>query len=195
MIVHMFPLDFEEFLWAHGISEKVIDTLRNHLQTETPVPEGIHVAMNNLLRRYIAVGGLPAAINKLMETNNMGEVDKTLKAIIAEYKDDMVKYASDDDKPFIRECFESIPKQLAKENKKFQYSVVKPGGRSSMYHGSLRWLEDAGVVKRCYNTTITELPLEGQPWWIQRCHFREPHGRHFAQETAKPLLFPQGFRP
>lgn len=161
MIVHMYPLDFEEFLWAHGISEKIIDTLRNHLQTETPIPAGIHVAMKNLLYRYIAVGGLPAAVNKLMETNNMGEVDKVLKSIIAEYKDDMVKYASDDDKPHIRECFESIPKQLAKENKKFQFSVIKPGGRSSMYYGSLRWLEDAGVVRRCYNTTITELPLEG----------------------------------
>ena len=161
MIVHMYPLDFEEFLWAHGISEKIIDTLRNHLQTETPIPAGIHVAMKNLLYRYIAVGGLPAAVNKLMETNNMGEVDKVLKSIIAEYKDDMVKYASDDDKPHIRECFESIPKQLAKENKKFQFSVIKPGGRSSMYYGSLRWLEDAGVAQRCYNTTITELPLEG----------------------------------
>lgn len=161
MIVQMYPLDFEEFLWAHGISENIIDTLRNHLQTETPIPEGIHVAMKRLLYRYIAVGGLPAAVNKLMETNNMGEVDKVLKSIIAEYKDDMVKYAPDEDKPYIRECFESIPKQLAKENKKFQFSVVKPGGRSSMYHGSLRWLEDAGVVRRCYNTTITELPLEG----------------------------------
>lgn len=160
-IVNMYPLDFEEFLWAHGISEKIIDTLRNHLQTETPVPEGIHVAMKRLLYRYIAVGGLPAAVNKLMETNNMGEVDKVLKSIIAEYKDDMVKYASDDDKPYIRECFESIPKQLAKENKKFQFSIIKPGGRSSTYYGSLRWLEDAGVVRRCYNTAITELPLEG----------------------------------
>lgn len=160
-IVHMYPLDFEEFLWAHGISEKIIDTLRSHLLSETPVPEGIHVAMKGLLYRYIAVGGLPAAVNKLMETNNMGEVDKVLQSIIAEYKDDMVKYASDDDKPHIRECFESIPKQLAKENKKFQFSIVKPGGRSSTYQGSLRWLEDAGVVKRCYNTSITELPLEG----------------------------------
>lgn len=161
MIVHMYPLDFEEFLWAHGISEKIIGTLRDHLQTETPIPEGIHVAIKRLLYRYIAVGGLPAAVNKLMETNNMGEVDKVLKSIIAEYKDDMVKYASDDDKPHIRECFESIPKQLAKENKKFQFSVIKPGGRSSIYYGSLRWLEDAGIVQRCYNTTITELPLEG----------------------------------
>lgn len=83
-IVNMYPLDFEEFLWAHGISEKIIDTLRNHLQTETPVPEGIHVAMKRLLYRYIAVGGLPAAVNKLMETNNMGEVDKVLKSIDAD---------------------------------------------------------------------------------------------------------------
>ena len=59
------------------------------------------------------------------------------------------------------ECFESIPKQLAKENKKFQYSVVKKGGRSSQYIGSIQWLEDAGIVRRCYNTQITELPLEG----------------------------------
>ena len=160
-IIKMYPLDFEEFLWAHGISEKVIDALKTHLQSETPVPAGIHVAMNNLLRRYIAVGGLPAAVNKLLETNNMGEVDKTLKSIIEEYKDDMVKYASDDDKPHIRECFESIPRQLSKENKKFQFSIVKPGGRSSMYLGSLRWLEDAGIAQRCYNTAITELPLEG----------------------------------
>lgn len=58
-------------------------------------------------------------------------------------------------------CFESIPKQLAKENKKFQYSVVKKGGRSSQYIGSIQWLEDAGIVRRCYNIQTTELPLEG----------------------------------
>ena len=67
----------------------------------------------------------------------------------------------DADKSRIRECFESIPKQLSKENKKFQYSVVRKGGRSLQYIGSIQWLEDAGIVKRCYNTQITELPLEG----------------------------------
>ena len=160
-IIEMYPLDFEEFLWANGISSEVIDALKRCFQSESPVPEGIHVAMKNLLYRYIAVGGLPSAVNKLLETNNMGEVDKVLKSIIREYKDDMVKYASDDDKPRIRECFESVPRQLSKENKKFQFSNVKPGGRSSMYLGSLQWLEDAGIVQRCYNTEITELPLEG----------------------------------
>ena len=81
--------------------------------------------------------------------------------LIAEYEEDMVKYADDSDKPHIRECFESIPTQLAKENKKFQYSVVKKGGRASQYMGSIQWLEDAGIVQRCYNTSITELPLDG----------------------------------
>lgn len=160
-IVEMYPLDFEEFLWANGISGEVIEALRRCFQSETPVPKGIDIAMKNLLYRYIAVGGLPSAVNKLLETNNIGEVDKVLKSIIMEYKDDMVKYAPDEDKTHIRECFESVPRQLSKENKKFQFSNVKPGGRSSTYLGSLQWLEDAGIVARCYNTTITELPLEG----------------------------------
>ena len=73
----------------------------------------------------------------------------------------MVKYADDQNKSHIRECFESIPKQLAKENKKFQYSIIKKGARASHYIGSLQWLEDAGIIKRCYNTSVTELPLAG----------------------------------
>ena len=100
-------------------------------------------------------------MNCFLETKNIDLIYQKQRTIIDEYEEDMVKYADDDDKPHIRECFESIPKQLAKENKKFQYSVVKKGGRSSQYKGSLQWLEDAGIVERCYNTTITELPLSG----------------------------------
>lgn len=157
----MFPLDFEEFLWANGISQDVIDALNKFYQEETPVPAGIHVAMKEYLNLYVAIGGLPAPINAFLKTNNMNEVSKEYQAILKEYRDDMVKYAPDKDKPHIRECFNSIPKQLAKENKKFQYSIVKRGGRSETYTGSLQWLEDAGIICRCYNTDITELPLEG----------------------------------
>ena len=81
--------------------------------------------------------------------------------IVNAYKDDMVKYSSSTDKPLIRECFESIPKQLAKENKKFQYSVLRKGATAAKYAGSLQWIEDAGIVHRCYNLTIPELPLDG----------------------------------
>ncbi len=160
-IVQMYPLDFEEFLWANGISEEVIAFLKNCLENEKPVPMGMHVAMKDLLNRYVAVGGLPAAVNKLIETGNMSKVDAVLRRILKEYKDDMVKYASDDDKSHIRGCFDSITKQLAKDYKKFQYNLIKKDGRAEDYAGSLQWLEDAGMIRRCYNTEATGLPMEG----------------------------------
>ena len=160
-IIEMYPLDFDEFLWANGLSSEVIEALGKFYREETPVPAGIHVAMKQLLNLYVAVGGLPDAVNAFLATNNMNAVSKAYKSILKEYRDDMVKYAPDKDKPHIRECFNSIPKQLAKENKKFQYNKVKPGGRSETYLGSLQWLEDAGIICRCYNTDITGLPMEG----------------------------------
>lgn len=160
-VIEMYPLDFEEFLWANGLNPEVIAALRKLYLEEKPVPEGIHVALKNLLNLYIAIGGLPAPINAFLATNNMNAVSKEYRDILREYRDDMVKYAPDRDKPHIRECFDSIPKQLAKENKKFQWSKVTPGGRGVTYTGSLQWLEDAGIICRCYNTDITGLPMEG----------------------------------
>lgn len=160
-IIDMYPLDFEEFLWANGIPDKVIDVIKNCFEKEAVVPEGIHKAMLELIYRYVIVGGLPEVVNCFLETKNIDMVYRLQKTLLAEYEEDMVKYADDSDKPHIRECFESIPKQLAKENKKFQYSVVRKGGRASMFRGSIQWLEDAGIVERCYNTTIPELPLSG----------------------------------
>ena len=160
-VVEMYPLDFEEFLWANGMNDKVIDSVKSCFEKEAAVPEGIHNVMMELLYRYVIVGGLPEVVNKFLETKNIELIYQVQRNLIAEYEEDMIKYADDADKARIRECFESIPKQLARENKKFQYSVVRKGGRSSQYIGSIQWLEDAGLVRRCYNTQITELPLEG----------------------------------
>ena len=160
-VVEMYPLDFEEFLWANGMNDKVIDSVKSCFEKETAVPEGIHNVMMELLYRYVIVGGLPEVVNKFLETKNIELIYQVQRNLIAEYEEDMIKYADDADKVRIRECFESIPKQLARDNKKFQYSVVRKGGRSSQYIGSIQWLEDAGLVRRCYNTQITELPLEG----------------------------------
>ena len=160
-VVEMYPLDFEEFLWANGINDKVIDSVKSCFDTETAVPDGIHNVMMELLYRYVIVGGLPEVVNTFLETKNIELTYKVQRNLIMEYEEDMVKYADNADKSRIRECFESIPNQLAKENKKFQYSMVRKGGRSSQYIGSIQWLEDAGLVQRCYNTQITELPLEG----------------------------------
>lgn len=160
-VITMYPMDFEEWLWANGIGEQHIDYLRDCLHKEVPVGEGIHQRLRELMLRYVVVGGMPEAVSTFLETNNMNDVLDVQRGIIETYKADMLKYARQEDKSRIRECFDSIPAQLAKENKKFQYSVIRKGARSGQYAGSLQWIEDAGIIHRCHNTTITELPLDG----------------------------------
>lgn len=160
-IVLMRPMDFEEWLWSNGITDQHIQYLRTCLNEETPVSAAINNRMTQLLRQYIVVGGMPEAVTAFHETNNMDNVLAIQRAIVDNYKADMLKYALQPDKPRIRECFDSIPKQLAKKNKKFQYSIIQKGSRASQYQGSLQWIEDAGIIHRCYNTSITELPLSG----------------------------------
>ncbi len=160
-IVTMYPMDFEEWLWANGIEQQHIEYLRDCLQKETPVIEGMHQRMRELLLRYVVVGGMPEAVKTFLETHNMNNVQDVQRGIVETYKSDMLKYALQEDKSRIRECFESIPAQLARENKKFTYSVIRSNARSTQYLGSLQWIEDAGIIIRCYNLNITELPLDG----------------------------------
>ena len=160
-LLEMHPLDFEEFLWANGITPQVIDKLKEYLAKEVPVPEALHNRMRQLLLQYTVVGGMPEVVNTFVSTKQMSRVLAMQRDIVHSYEDDMVKYAEESDKPLIKECFDSIPKQLSKENKKFQYSMVKKGGTSSKFRGSLQWVEDAGIITRCYNLELPELPLDG----------------------------------
>lgn len=160
-VIDMYPLDFEEFLWANGIDGPVIEVLKKCMEQETPVPEALHNRMKQLLLQYTVVGGMPEVVQTFVNSKQMDEVLRMQRDIVRSYEDDMVKYAERKDKSQIKECFQSIPKQLSKENKKFQYSVVKKGATASKYAGSLQWIEDAGIISRCYNLSITELPLDG----------------------------------
>lgn len=160
-IVDMYPMDFEEFLWANGIPTEMIARLRQALHDETPVDTFIHERMRELLLQYTVVGGMPAVVDSFVREHNLSTVLMLQRGIVDEYKGDMVKYAADIDKPRIRRCFESIPAQLSRENKKFTYSVVERSARAKDYWGSLQWIEDAGIIRRCRNLTITELPLDG----------------------------------
>ena len=146
---------------ANGIKAMHFDYLKKCLNSETPVEEALHDRFRELLHQYIVVGGMPEVVTTFMETKQIGKVLAVQRRIVDEYKSDMVKYAPAADKSRIRECFESIPTQLAREYKKFSYTVVRPGGRGRDYAGSLQWIEDAGIIRRCYNTEITELPLDG----------------------------------
>ncbi len=157
----MYPLDFEEFLWANGVPTSAIDELRGCISTITPVPGVLHNRFRELLLQYAVVGGMPAVVSDFVESHMMNRVLDMQRAIVNGYRDDMMKYAPNKDKSKIRECFDSIPRQLSKENKKFQYSIIKKGVKAKDFVGSLQWIEDAGIIQRCHNLNITELPLAG----------------------------------
>lgn len=160
-VIEMHPLDFEEFLWANGITPQIIDKLKEYFNEEKPVPEALHEKMRQLILQYTVVGGMPEVVDTFVKTKQMNSVLALQRDIVRSYEDDMVKYAVDKDKSLIKECFQSIPKQLSKENKKFQYSIVKKGGTASKFQGSIQWIEDAGIIARCYNLDLPELPLDG----------------------------------
>lgn len=166
-IVEMYPMDFEEWLWANGINQQVLDFLRKSLQEETSITGDIHQRLRQLLLEYVVVGGMPEAVKTFFATHNMNQVCQVQRHILNGYRDDMIKYARAEDKPRIRECFDSIPRQLSKDNKKFTYSLVRKGGRSKEYISCLQWIEDAGIIRRCYNLQMPELPLSGNS--IQDC--------------------------
>ncbi len=157
----MVPMDFEEFLWANDIDDKFISLVKDCMWQEISVPEALHQKLRMLLLQYVVVGGMPAVVQDFVNQHNMAQVLKMQRDIIMSYEDDMMKYAEDRDRVRIRKCFRSIPKQLSRENKKFQYAVIERGAKSKDYASCLDWIEDAGILYSCYNLSIPELPLSG----------------------------------
>lgn len=157
--IEMYSLDFEEFLWANGYSSDSISELKKYFDIPQKIPESIHTAMLKHLREYIAVGGMPAVVNAFIETNNFNKVHDEQQKILNTYLNDIAKYAPAADKPKARNCYLSIPQQLAKENTKFQFSVVEKKGTSRKYANSLDYLRDANLVRYCYNVSFPVFPL------------------------------------
>lgn len=122
----------------------------------------LHDKMNDLFRTYMIVGGMPEVVKTYTETKSFYETLKIQRAIVDDYIKDMVKYADSTDAMKIRECFSSIPLQLAKDNQKFQYSVVKKGYNARYYNNSLRWLEDNGLIIKIHCLSNIQHPLKGQ---------------------------------
>ncbi|MEG0977140.1 MAG: AAA family ATPase [Bacilli bacterium] len=159
--IEMNSLDFEEFLWASGVKESSIDDIKEYFEKVKTVPLAMHEKMLELFKEYIVVGGMPRVVNEFINTHNFANVLKLQRGIVSDYLDDIAKYALNSEKAKARECFLSIPKQLAKDYKKFQYSIVKLNSTARKYAGSLMWLYDAGIINFCYNLRNPELPFEG----------------------------------
>ena len=157
----MFSLDFEEFLWANGVTPASISDIKEYCDKRQAVPSAMHERMMELFKEYIVVGGMPRVVDEFIKTHNFANVLRLQKAIVSDYADDITKYAEGAEKTKARACLLSIPKHLAKDHKKFQYSLVERGGTARKFGGSLMWLYDAGIINFCHNLSQPQLPLEG----------------------------------
>lgn len=156
----MYPMSFLEFLSAYGIDETIINKINRTIQQQEAIPEILHEKMNELFTTYMVVGGMPEVVKTYIKTKSMKETLIVQRRIVNDYMNDMAKYALASDKMKARECFTSIPVQLAKENKKFQYSVIKKGYNARYYDSSLKWLEDSGLILKVNRIAHIDEPLE-----------------------------------
>lgn len=156
----MYPLSFMGFIEALGMKENIIQSLSDCLLNNLPVMEVLHNKMNDLFKEYMVVGGMPEVVNKYIETKSFKETLLVQRRIVSDYLNDMVKYADGSERIKVRECYQSIPLQLAKENKKFQYKLVKSGGNARYFDASLNWLKDSGLVNLTYRLKTIDKPLE-----------------------------------
>lgn len=167
--IYMKPMDFEEFLWAKGIQQTVIDYLKDSYRSLTRISETTHRAMIRYFKEYICVGGMPRVVNVFVTSNDMNAVYDEQRDLIEEYKDDFGKHLDENEQEEtnmvlltrINNVFDSIPVQLAKENKKFVFSAMSKKGRSSEYMPAIQWLKDYGLINFCYNLSTIDRPLEG----------------------------------
>ncbi|MGN1052181.1 MAG: ATP-binding protein [Candidatus Scatosoma sp.] len=157
----MHSMDFEEFLWAKGYNEEVIEDMLLHMKTITPFNELELSLFHGIFLDYVVLGGMPAIVKDYIKKGTFEGSLNTQRQLIADYKEDIRKYAEGVDQTRILNVFNSIPAQLAKENKKFQLSKVEKGARFKDYRGCAEWLIDAGIVNACYCLELPELPLSG----------------------------------
>lgn len=159
--ITMYSLDFEEFLWAYGYDSGTIAGLKEYLGTDKQIPESIHNKFEELFREFMVVGGMPEVVADFAEYKDFNRVMEIQQNIISLYQDDISKHAKGREKQLVRMCYDAVPRQLAKELKKFQYSTVEKGQTSRKFGGSVKWLKDSCLVNACCNISEPYIPLIG----------------------------------
>ncbi len=156
--IQLYTLDFEEFIWANG-KELLAEQIREHFTRCEAMPEPTHQMAIEFYKQYLIIGGMPAAVNEFVKTQSFITPPVFQHNILNEYVADMAKYANATTTVKIRACYNSIPIQLAKENKKFQYKIVKKGGSSTMFGESIDWLIQSGIILKCDKIDNAFLPI------------------------------------
>ena len=158
-VKEMFPLDLEEFFKALNVSQDIIDSLRDNWNNKTPVDSFVHDKIMALYRLYLVVGGMPAAVDKYLKTNNLREVLDTQKDIINLYLRDISQYAPERERLKIKEIFRLIPSELNAKNKRFILKSLNERAKFQRYENDFLWLTDAGVAIPTYNVEEPKIPL------------------------------------
>lgn len=154
----MYPLDFEEFLIANGLSTSVLDKLKNNFESLTPVDDIVHDRLIDIFHLYLIVGGMPAVVQKYLETNNLKDVVEEQNAINRGYRQNISKYDIEN-KLYIKEIFDLIPSELNNQNKRFIMKNLNEGLKFNRYENSFLWLKDAGVALPVYCADEPKTPL------------------------------------
>lgn len=152
----MYPMDFEEFLWALG-NEMLMPFIGQCFQKRQPLG-GLHRKALDYFRTYMIVGGMPQAVLKFIETHDFEEVERVKRSILQVYKNDIAKYASNVEHK-VKSIFDELPAQLQKQEKKFRLSALEPGAAYRDYDDAFFWLSDAGIINICYNCTAPNIGL------------------------------------
>jgi len=155
---YLYPLDFEEFLWALGY-DKLAEEIKNHYANNEAMPEALHNVALELYQKYFIVGGMPAAVKSFIKTDSFSKVQVVQNAILNEYIVYMTKYADTITGAKIRACYDSIPAQLAKENAKFQYKIVQRGGTATIFGEAIEWLNLANITLKCQRLEHGFIPI------------------------------------
>lgn len=154
-------MDFEEFLWAKGYKEEVIDDMLNSMIELKPLSSTMYDVMLESFKEYMITGGMPAIVNNFIESKNFSGILKMQQQILLDYEEDITKYAEGLDQSKILTVYKNIPVFLGNENKKFQITKIGDGARNREYIGVLDWLDRAGIVNICYCLEQVSLPLKG----------------------------------
>lgn len=157
--IDMYPLDFEEFILASGVTEDVIEHLKKCFKDKQPVSDVINEKMLTHLKRYLVIGGMPAAVHEYITSGNIGAVSTIQENIIRQYKVDFTKYETDDKKLMLTSIYEQIPSQLLRQNKRFNYSDIQKKLRFEKLESSFLWLKYAGVAISTINATEPRISL------------------------------------
>lgn len=155
--IKMFPMDFEEFLWAMG-EEMLMPFIKDCFKSKKPMGQLMHRRAMDYFRLYMIVGGMPQAVEKYVETRDFSKVDKLKRRILDLYRSDISKFAKGYDTK-VKSIFEEIPSQLKKHEKKFRLSALKEGARARDYETAFFWLDDAMIINSCYKTTEPNVGL------------------------------------